>query len=78
MPKEGVSDKNRERCEAAAAHLRWDGESLFIRGKDGMERRVVPWCDRRPLVEKLAAELGFPGGRRLYPLAQERYYWTSM
>jgi Integrase zinc binding domain len=78
VPQHDISSQNQERCEAAAEHLRWDGENLFIKGKDGMERRVVPWCDRRKLVRKLASQMGFPGGKRLYPLARERYYWTSM
>ena len=39
---------------------------------------MVPRCDRRGLVQRLAAELGFPGGKRLYQLAKVRYYWTSM
>ena len=55
VPKHIISSQNSERCEAAAEHLRWDGENLFIKGKDSMERRVVPWCDRRKLVRKLAA-----------------------
>jgi hypothetical protein len=74
----GISEANRERCEAAAAHFRWDGGRLHVRGQDGGERLVVPWGERRGLVRKLAEQLGFPGGKRLYALAKERYYWTSM
>ena len=49
-----------------------------MRGRDGEERLVVPWCDRKHLVRELAAQLGFPGGKRLQALAKVRYYWTSM
>ena len=55
MPAAGVTEANAERCEAAARHLRWDGEQLHIRGKDGTERVVVPWVDRKKLVRQLAA-----------------------
>ena len=78
VPLDGVNHQNQLRCEAAAQHLRWDGENLYIRGKDGTERSVVPWADRRELVKELASQLGFPGGKRLYELAKIRYYWTSM
>jgi hypothetical protein len=69
VPLDGVNHQNQ---------LRWDGENLYIRGKDGTERSVVPWADRRELVKELATQLGFPGGKRLYELAKIRYYWTSM
>ncbi len=78
VPADGITTMNRARCEVAAQHLRWDGSRLYIRGRDGEERQVVPWCDRRRLVADLAAQLGFPGGKRLYQLARARYYWTSM
>ena len=55
VPAAGVTEANAERCEAAARHLRWDGEQLHIRGKDGTERVVVPWVDRKKLVRQLAA-----------------------
>ena len=55
VPKSGISTQNEERCTAAAQHLRWDGDKLHIKGKDGCERLVVPWCDRRKLVHDLAA-----------------------
>ncbi len=32
VPAEGVSEANAARCVAAAKHLRWDGERLFIKG----------------------------------------------
>jgi hypothetical protein len=78
VPQHDISTHNQERCEAAALHLRWDGQQLYIRGRDGTERVVVPWCDRRELVRELATQLGFPGGKRLYELAKVGYYWTSM
>lgn len=79
----GVADPNaspvvRQRCEAAAAFVRWDGDRLWIRGGDSIEREVVPFCDRRALVARLATELGFPGGKRLYQLAKVRFYWAHM
>jgi hypothetical protein len=74
----GVDDVTKARCEAAARHFRWDGEKLHIRGQDGMEREVVPWGRRKRLVREVAAQLGFPGGKRLYPLLKVRYYWVAM
>ena len=50
VPQEGISTQNQERCTIVAQHLRWDGDKLHIKGKDGCERWVVPWCDRRKLV----------------------------
>lgn len=73
-----ITEQNKQRCITAAQHIRWDGDKLYIRGWEGTERLVVPWCDRKALVTNLAAQLGFPGGKRLYTLAKERYYWTSM
>jgi hypothetical protein len=62
----GVSDITKQRCVAAAVHFRWDGGRLFLRGQDGEEREVVPWRKRKQLVRDMAAQLGFPGGKRLY------------
>lgn len=66
------------RCDNAAHFLRWDGERLWIRGVDGGEREFAPFCERRSLIRKLAVELGFPGGQRLYELAKTRWYWPKM
>lgn len=38
------------RCDAAAQMYRWDGDKLWVRGRLGGEREVVPTCDRRQLV----------------------------
>ena len=78
VPRPGEDEATVQRCQAAAQHFRWDGERLFVRGRDGEERQVVPWCDRKALVRELAAQLGFPGGKRLYQLAKTRFYWVSM
>ena len=51
---EGLSEANEARCAAAARHLRWDGERLFIKGQDGEERWVVPWRERRELIKAMA------------------------
>ena len=66
------------RCDAAARFLRWDGEKLWIQGEPGTEREIVPPGDRKELVKTTAQQLGYPGGRRLYALLRERYYWAAM
>jgi hypothetical protein len=33
-----ISMQNAEHCKAAAQHLRWDGERLWVRGREGEER----------------------------------------
>jgi hypothetical protein len=50
---QGTTESNQARCQSAAAHLRWDGTKLHIRGLNGTEREVVPWCDRRSLIKDL-------------------------
>jgi hypothetical protein len=54
VPAEGLSEANVARCAAAARHLRWDGERLFIKGQDGEERWVVPWRERKELIKWMA------------------------
>ena len=78
VPAEGLAEANAARCVAAAKHLRWDGERLFIKGHDGEAIWVGPWRERKGLINAMATELGFPGGKRLYALAKIKYYWTSM
>ena len=38
----------------------------------------MAWSRRKALVKEAAAQLGFPGGKRLYPLLKVRYYWAGM
>lgn len=73
-PEMGLSEANKVRCRASASHLRWDGDRLFIKGNRGEECHVIPWKDRKKLIRDMAAEIGFPGGKRLYQLAKVKYY----
>lgn len=59
-----VNPDEEARCQRVASWFTWDGSSLRL--KDEQERIVVPICLRAQLVAQAAADLGYPGGDRLY------------